>query len=433
MDFLDLFLAQNPWQKGEKFKIKPFIERTIFPDLIKWLEREEIMTVIGPRQSGKTTLLLKTIEHLLAKKQPPETIFYFNFDQEAFQTEMGQPEKLFSFVSSRSASWRTGRCWLFLDEIQRLKEPGLYLKILYDLPKKPLKIIVSGSSSLLLRAKIKEHLTGRQISFSLLPLSFSEAASYLGFKKLNQPLVDLVQEMAVFGGYPKPFQEKNRQIKEQLLFQLYQDYVRKDIRDFAGLEKVTVFNKLTALLAYQIGNLINQQELASSCQADIRTIIKYLEVLEQTFVIKLLAPYFTNRRREMVKMPKLYFLDNGLRNAQLNNFQVYSCRPDQGGLFENLVLTEIIKLLPPDSQLRYWRTQAGAEVDFVWLQQGKLIPIEVKSHLSQPKLPLGLRSFINRYQPERAFIISENFQAEKTYQKTQVKFLPFFQLPRIFT
>ena len=137
MENIEFFLAQNPWQACEKFVVEPFIEREVFRQALAWLKREEIITFTGPRQAGKTTILLKLIENLLGE-YPGESIYYFNFDQEDLREEFRKPQQLFSFIKSRT---HQKKYWLFLDEVQRLKEPGLYLKILYDLPQKPLKMI----------------------------------------------------------------------------------------------------------------------------------------------------------------------------------------------------------------------------------------------------------------------------------------------------
>lgn len=432
METLDIFLAQNPWQSNKDFRVTPFIERDVFQQALSWLDKDEIITITGPRQAGKTTVLLKLIEHLLQKQQEPTSIYYFNFDQEEHRETFQKPQQLFSFLQSRG-EYR--RYFLFLDEVQRLEEAGLYLKILHDLTQKPLKIIVSGSSSLLLRAKTKEHLTGRQVEFRLLPLSFKEAAGHYQFKLPagpSGPLLSLLNQFAVYGGYPRIFREKNPQVKEQLLDQLYRDYVRKDIRDFAEVERVSSFNKLTRLLAYQVGNLISKEELASSSGLDVRTLGKYLEILEETFVVKLLEPYFTNRRKEIVKSPKVFYLDNGLRNGLLNNFEEYDQRPDQGKLFENLVLTELEKYLPAGTQLRYWRTQAGAELDFVLIKGERLIPIEVKTIIKSARTTKGLRSFLDDYDVKQAFVVSTEFSGKTRYLRTDVKFIPFSRLLEVF-
>ncbi len=433
MENIELFLAQNPWQVKEKFVVEPFIEREVFRQALDWLKRDEIITLTGPRQAGKTTILLKLIEYLLSEDgYPASGIYYFNFDQEELREEFGKPQGLLSFIKSRTLHQRY---YLFLDEVQRLKEPGLYLKTLYDLPKRPLKIIVSGSSSLLLRAETKEYLTGRQIEFYVLPLSLKETAASFGFRlpaEHSNALQDLLGQTAVYGGYPRPFQEKNPQIKQQLLSQLYRDYVKKDIRDFAGIEEVTGFNKLTGLLAYQVGNLVEKNELAVGTQLDARTVGKYLEVLEETFVIKIVPPYFTNRRKEIVKTPKVYYLDSGLRNARLNDFTSYTLRPDRGALFENTVLTELDKNCPPETQTHYWRTQAGAEVDFVLVKGRELVPVEVKTTIKEGRTPQGLKSFIENYKPARAFVVSESFAGEKQYRDTTIQFIPFSRLLEIF-
>lgn len=433
MENIDLFLAQNPWQVQEKFTVESFIERDVFRQALGWLQKDEIITLTGPRQAGKTTLLLKLVEHLLSESGcPGSSIYYFNFDQEELGEEFGNPQKLLSFIKSRSEH---RKYYLFLDEVQRLKEPGLYLKVLYDLPQRPLKMVVSGSSSLLLKAKTKEHLTGRQIEFYTFPLSFKEMAAVFGFRlpaDHSTALQDLLGQTAVYGGYPRPFQESNSQIKQQLLSQLYRDYVKKDIRDFAGVEEVAGFNKLTGLLAYQVGNLVEKNELAAGTQLDARTVGKYLEVLEQTFVVTLVPPYFTNRRKEIVKTPKVYYLDNGLRNARLNDFTNYELRPDRGALFENTVLTELFKNCPPETQVHYWRTQAGAEVDFVLVKGQKLVPVEVKTAIKDGRTQQGLKSFIEGYKPEQAFVVSESFSGEGRYRDTAIKFIPFDRLLEIF-
>jgi len=433
MQNIDLFFAQNPWQVQKKFTIEPFIGREVFHQTFDWLGRDEIITLTGPRQAGKTTILLKLIEQLLLNRScPGSSIYYFNFDQEELVEELGKPQKLLSFIKSRTPHQKY---WLFLDEVQRLKEPGLYLKTLFDLPEKPLKMVVSGSSSLLLRAKTKEYLTGRQVEFYVFPLSAKEMATTFGFRLPADPsnaLQDLLRQAAVYGGYPRPFQEKNPQIKQQLLSQLYRDYVKKDIRDFAGIEEVVGFNKLTGLLAYQVGNLVEKNELAVNAQLDARTVGKYLEVLEQTFVIKLIPPYFTNRRKEIVKAPKVYYLDDGLRNARLNDFTDYDPRPDRGAVFENMALTELFKNCPAETQIHYWRTQAGAEVDFVLVEGQELVPVEVKSTIKEAQTPQGLKSFIEGYRPAQAFVVSESFAGEGHYRDTAVTFIPFSRLLEIF-
>jgi len=433
MENIELFLAQNPWQGQKKFTVEPFIEREVFHQTLDWLERDEIITLTGPRQAGKTTILLKFIENLLFEQGcPGSSIYYFNFDQEELVEDFGKPQKLLSFVKSRTPHQKY---WLFLDEVQRLKEPGLYLKILYDLPEKPFKIVVSGSSSLLLRAKTKEYLTGRQVEFYVFPLSSKEMAATFGFRlpaDHSNALQELLGQAAVYGGYPRPFQEKNPQIKQQLLSQLYRDYVKKDIRDFAGIEEAVGFNKLTGLLAYQVGNLIEKNELAVSTQLDARTVGKYLEALERTFVIKLIPPYFTNRRKEIVKTPKVYYLDGGLRNARLNDFTNYDLRPDRGAVFENVVLAELFKNSPSEMQIHYWRTQAGAEVDFVLVKGQELVPVEVKSTIKEAQIPQGLKSFIENYRPAQAFVVSESFVGESRYKNTLLEFIPFSRLMEIF-
>jgi hypothetical protein len=159
---------------------------------------------------------------------------------------------------------------------------------------------------------------------------------------------------------------------------------------------------------------------------------KYLFVLEKTFIIRLVPPFFTNRQKEIIKMPKLFFLDNGLRNWAVKNFGALDLRSDNGRLMENAVFAELLKHLPLGAEINFWRTPQGAEVDFVLTAGAKIVPVEVKfQNLEKASVPSGLKAFIERYEPKTALVLSKNFFGEMEYKNCVIKFLPAFMAARV--
>ncbi len=434
---MSLFDAQNPWRRDPHFKVKPYIPRAALSQIIPWLDGHEAIILHGPRQAGKTTLLWKIIETLLERQTPPEAIFYFNFDQMETRDLVHSSEALMQFVTGQGAGHKA---WIFLDEAQRIKDPGLTIKALTDLPGRPFKIFVSGSSSLELKAKTKESLTGRQVEFEILPLSFEEIvkarhpamtlperpADWIEFHRATTgTLQPFLEDALVFGGYPAVVQEPVAEKKQRLLWELYQAYVEKDVKNFLGIENVTAFNRLVKLLVFQHANLVNKAELASSVGADQRTIDHYLKILQETFVAELLTPYHANRRKEIVHAPKIYFHDVGLANAIAQRFEPSETRADRGALVENFVFTELKKNTPSGTQWRFWRTQKGAEVDFVMVRGQTILPFEVKSGpLRKPASSRSLQSFLTAYSPADCVVLNASMIAETQIGKTRVRFLP---------
>lgn len=341
------------------------------------------------------------------------------------------------------------RCFVFIDEIHYLDNPSSFLKVLHD--HFPLvKLIVSGSSSLEIKRKFKETLIGRKIIFEVSPLSFEE---FLLFKKsplsrwkerFNLPwfiqnadipdlsevkflfadLNKLFSEFLVFGGYPGVVLKESFQEKTTLLYEIYSSYVHKDIRDLGAVENVSAFNRMVELLGNQIGNLVNLSELTPSLAISRPTLENNLFLLEHTFVIKRVKPFFTNRRQEIIKTPKVFFCDTGIRNALVRNFETPERRADSGALFENGIFAELHKKLASWEDVYFWRTKSKAEVDFVIRLKGKeVLPIEVKHSLPQPKIPSGLRSFVEKYKPPLAFVVNRNLFEGKKLGPTRVYFI----------
>ena len=274
------FLLQNPWRSGE-FEDDRSIEREILPPVIRDLEKPGITVITGSRQVGKTTLLMDIISHLLEQDVPASSIFYFNLDDFNLLSYFERYTDFLQFIESE----HSGFAYIFIDEIQRLKNPGLFLKILYDLKLK-MKIVVSGSSSLELRAKISEHLTGRKHTFEMYPFTFEEflSARKISFynKKDIETLVkfhssdmnSLLTEFVTYGGYPKAILAQDAREKAVELKEIYDSYVKKDVKDFLKIENIAGYNNLVKGLAPQSGDLINYNELSLLTGLNVQTIKK---------------------------------------------------------------------------------------------------------------------------------------------------------------
>lgn len=419
----NLFLLTNPWLKNKSITIENYIPRNVYFEIIKYLFDDEIIILTGARQSGKTTIIYKIIQELLSKNINPKQIFYFNLDG-MFEQEICQnAQSLFSFVRSFG---EFNKYYLFLDEAQRL-DLSLLVKQLHDLQTSPFKIFLSGSSSLQLKSKLKESLVGRNLEFTVFPLSLKELRPQAISWKLIQSLLGKIM---IFGSYPKIYLEPNREKKILLLNQLYKDYLEKDIVNFLKIENTAGFNKLIALLSWQIGSTINKTELTGKSEIDIKTLNKYLQILEQTYVIKAVYPYFKVGRDSLVHNPKIYFVDLGLRNILSNQLQDYSLRFDHGQLWENLILSELLKT-NQILKIYYWRLQSGGEVDFVVQDiQGKTFGLEVKAgKLNKPTVPRSARHFLEKTKIKKMFILNENLKEKvKIDQGAGVAEVEFLQI-----
>jgi len=260
-----------------------------------------------------------------------------------------------------------------------------------------------------------------------MPLSFKEYASYkdpetFSIVKKQETVSDydyvkwekLVGDFAVFGGYPRVALEQNISKKIGLIEELYNSYLEKDIINFLKIKNSVSFNKLVSLLSAQTGGLLNVNQLAKNVGVETKTLNHYLDILENTFIIKLIKPFFTNPKKELVKMPKVYFCDNGIRNFALSRFESLSERVDKGEVFENLIASELLKTVKSPDSLHYWRSLQKAEVDFVIKRGGgRVVPMEVKAQkMDKPAISRSYRSFLTRYKPHSAFLMNYNLRGK---------------------
>jgi len=401
------------------------IKRAILPKLKAHLSQKEISLIVGPRQAGKTTLMLALKKHLEEKGE--KTIF-FNLDVETdaeyFQTQAKLIQKIQLEVGKKKA-------FVFIDEIQRKENAGLFLKGIYDLSL-PYKFIVSGSGSLELKEKIHESLVGRKRVFKLFPLSFEEFVNFKTEYRYEKKLIDFfalekektanfLEEYLTFGGYPRVVLAPTASEKKLILEELYQSYLEKDISYLLKIKKTEVFSKLVRILASQVGSLVNFSELSSTLGTSVETVKNYLWYLEKTFIIQKVTPYFQNIRKEISKAPVYYFSDLGLRNYALG-------RQANGFLFQNFVFNILKEKYPPE-KIHFWRTKDGGEIDFVIETPDYPLPLETKaSHLKEAKIPRSLKNFIKKYRPLEALVVNLTLEKTLSLGKTKISFLPFWKL-----
>lgn len=395
------------------------IQRSIFGALKDHLAEREITVLIGPRQAGKTTLAKQLIYFLKEEEKASEkSIFYFNLDLHRDFALFSDQAEAIALLKSRLEN--NERLYVFIDEVQRIKNAGLFLKGIYDLDL-PIKFVITGSSTLEIKSNVQEALTGRKKMFYVFPLSLAEFLSHKNQNILQiidreakmstydrDLFFDLIKEFAVFGGYPQIVLEENIRRKSELLEELYSSYIEKDIVNFLQIRNPIVLSRIVSLLAAQVGQIVNVSELASSTGVEVKTAKHYLDILEQTFITRSIVPFFTNRRKELIKSPKVFFVDNGLRNFAINKLEVWKGRTDTGAIFENMIAGELIKRIKSPATLHYWRTTTGAEVDFIIrFSEQDIVPIEVKAkEFKQPNVPIGLANFRKKYHSKNSYLVN---------------------------
>ncbi len=310
---------------------------------------------------------------------------------------------------------------ILIDEVQRLENPGLLLKACADL-KLNIKMIATGSSQLEMKSKVQEYLTGRHLETLVLPLSYQEIGS-------SEEL------QLVYGCYPAVVKSAEKAI---LLRQIYQDYIAKDIIEILKISKPDAMQKLITLIAHSSGQLVNYNQLASDCQISVTTIQAYLSILENTYTISRITPFVGNKRKEITSNPIFYFIDNGFRNQSLHNLSMtLDTRQDVGLLIQSAIFQELLKFKVQhfyDFTLHFWRTQSGAEVDFVlYKNDGCIIPIEAKFRaMNSPVVTRAFRSFIDAYQPRFGFFITKDFNKKIVINNCEVHFISFSRLILLF-
>lgn len=375
------------------------IRRKIFSKIKEHLKKNEATLLIGPRQSGKSTLL-KQLESSCKSENIP-TVF-INLENKNLLADLdSNPLNLLAYSPNPQ-----DKTVFFLDEIQYLSDPTNFIKLLYDEYQAQAKLVVSGSSAFYLDQKFKDSLVGRKRIFRLNTCDFEETLLFQGkedlqieyqkiktlpkYKSVQSDFLKLeFEKYLIFGGYPAVVMERDEKEKKELLKEIRDSFVKRDILE-AGAKNELLFYQLFKILAEQTGQLLNINELSNTLKTRSETIQNYLRIMQTCFHLETVRPFYSNVRKELTKMPKIYFLDLGLRNCLLMNFQSIKTRLDRGELWENAVFRSLSDRYGSE-EIRFWRTADGKEVDFVLPNSDEPIALEVKldeksNHLSKYQL-----------------------------------------------
>lgn len=351
------------------------LKRKLFYQLLDHLSEKEFTIISGPRQSGKTTLLNQIGDHL---KQQTEEVFQLTLEDPSILARLNQhPENLFDFVIRKPEK----KVYVLVDEVQYLDNPSNFLKLIYDKYNPQIKIIATGSSAFYIDHKFKDSLAGRKQLFELYTLDFDEFLLFrTGVNDMNEELNNIrnnntyisskrkelegyLAEYLTYGGYPAVVLAGTLEKKARILKEIVGSYLKRDIGE-SNIQDQEKFFKLLMFLSQQTGSLVNVNELSKTIGASTTAIENYLYVLQKCFHIHLLRPFYNNIRKELIKMPKVFFHDLGFRNAALNQFSPIDQRIDKGMVVENYAYIRLRTLYGNDN-LRFWRTADGHEVDFI--------------------------------------------------------------------
>jgi len=408
------------------------IKRKLYKDIKSHLKKKEISLIVGPRQVGKTTIMNEVKEYLL---QEGEKVLFLSLDYESDSIYFNSQEDLIRRI--RLEMGNEGG-YVFIDEIQRKENAGVFLKGIYDL-NLPYKFIVSGSGSLELKEKINESLAGRKADFFMDPVDFEEFVDfktgyrYEGrleefFELEKQRSFNLLKEYLNFGGYPMVILEETENGKRDIINQIFRSCIEKDIIYLLKPDRIDAFVLMIKILASQVGQLINYSSLATQTGLSVPSLKKYLWYAEKVFIIRTVQPFFTNKQKEITKAPIVYFVDLGLRNLSINMFGRLDTSEQIGFVFQNFIYNkmnrEIAKTL---KSINFWRTKEGAEVDFIVRDGLSILPIEIKfSELLTPEITRSLRSFISKYKVEQVKVVNIGINTSKNIDNTTVKFISYY-------
>ena len=410
------------------------LPRKILRKLKEQAKDKKISLLLGARQVGKTTLL-KGLYMELSKKNK---CLFLDLDVLSNYEKVSTFENLISTLKLNG--YKEGQkdfFYLFLDEFQKYTNIARIMKNVYD-NFNNIKIYASGSSSLGIKDKVQESLAGRKKINELFSLDFEE---FLWFKQ-NDKLIknflnikglkgenlystlkefnELLKEFIIFGGYPEVVLESSKEKKMEVLSSIFDLYVKKDLVEYLNIEKILEVKKLIEFLSVNNGQKIKYEEISRLISLNFNDIKKYIEILRETYIIEILKPFYTNKNKELVKIPKVYFIDNGVRNFFINNFNDLSLRNDVGFLFEGFVLSEFLKR--GIKNLKFWQDKNENEVDIIIDKNFIQIPVEIKfkQNLKSEDFQ-GIKAFLKDYpKTKKGYLI--NLGSQKKSKKFNLIF-----------
>ncbi len=406
-------------------RVTKYIPRKLEGKIQRFMDSPEILAILGARQVGKTTLMQHVYEGLPGNK------VFLDFEDQEMRLLFDEDAEAFAQLYVKNNDF------VFIDEFQYSTKGGEILKFLFDRYKT--KFVISGSSSMDITLRAISALVGRVFIMELYPLSFDEFLNHRDPEmfsilkdksermktlhvSLHERLLTYLEEFTIWGGYPRVVLSKSEEEKQEVLKNIFTTYLLKDIRGFFRLSTESSIQKLVRMLALQVGNLIQYNDLSAGAQLSYPALKKHLAILEETYIIKLLKPFYTNKRVEITKNPKVYFIDPGMRNYVCRDFRQWKLRNDLGALVENYVCNELCKM---GLEINFWRTKSKAEVDFIIAGPLAPIPVEVKASTST-RAGKSLISFLKKYKQDNGYVLYEGQSATRTYSGFAINFVPLY-------
>lgn len=414
-------------------------KRNIFIKLLKEASVPKVSIILGSRQTGKTTALEYLFETICGKKRYKGVFLdldiYSSFEKISSYESAINTFKLAGYNPEKGEKF-----YVFLDEFQRYKDLTIIIKNIFD-HHKNIKIYATGSSSVTIKHNVQESLSGRKIITYLFPLNFEE---FLVFKKRENLLAELknvsslkgenlfasckelfenLEEFMTFGAYPEVVLTDKKKDKIEILKSIFDLYVKKELVEYLKIEKIYETKRLIQYLAVNNAQKIKYQNISQFVGFSQKTVKHYIEIIRETFLVAEIKPFFANRNKELVKIPKIYFIDMGVANFFTNNFNKLELRNDSPFLFENFILSEFIKSGFAEDDIKFWQDKNQNEVDFILEKGAKTRAVEVKFKKNLKNSDFSsLNLFKKDYPNTECFLI--NLSSQKKYKSIKT-LLPY--------
>ncbi len=398
-------------------------ERKMYATLLDSEKSKKISLIFGARQVGKTYLLKKLDDNLSSKKSKSR---YFNLEFPDHSIEFNASEsEIFEMLKKYN--------YIFIDEFHYVTNISKIFKAIYDWcdlhPQERIKIFASGSSAIEMHKHLKESMAGRFNKYYIRPLSYEE---YISDQTKKNKLEDYVR----FGGLPGVYDKeyaKDPMKKEIYLKNIYTTYIQKDVKSLVLEDNISAFNNLCFILAENQGQILPSTNLANEVRISASTVEKYLDILQETFILHQVKSFAKNLSNELKKSKKYYFYDLGIRNAIANNFQF--TEKEKGKIWEGYVYNYLVTLTDQtNAEVYFWRTSDQVEIDFIWLRNRIPTPIEVKSTLSKAEAPKAFKTFIRAYpNAPMGIVINKTINETIWFMEKPVHFISFENISELKT
>ena len=417
-----------------------YIKRAIVNKIKNKFKNNRIIILVGSRQVGKTVIAKKIFEGCNVDQK-----LYLNLEDPRVLAHFENIDMLLKYLDLNRVD--IGKpAFLVIDEFQYIKNATKLLKIIYDIYPN-IKVLATGSSSVKIQKHLKESLAGRKMVYNIYQLSFEEFLSYedkdgkylnLTTENATPAVINTVNtkylyKYLYYGSYPKiTAEEFSDEEKKEELNEIFKSYLQRDITALVGGDNILAYNNLLKCIASQIGNLVNINELSNTLGISRLEVEKYILILQETFIIKLIYPYFKNKRKEISKMPKIFFYDQGIVNFILNNFSDIATRTEVGAIVENFVWNEIKNKISITDKIYFWRTHQGSEIDFILKTDDGIIPIEVKwKSVVSKSIPKSFRFFFaNNPNAIAGIIVTKDFTSTSKLGRKKIFYVPAVLMSR---